>query len=532
MGEEIEEINKMRLKTFLCLTVYLIVGYCHAYKILSILPLPWKSHYRIFDPLMVELARRGHQVTVVNPFPKSVKIPNYTEISLKECFPDNQFMFTIDDTIRMVESLYETANEFSQYVDVEERLYNSCLPIIQLVRSDERYDLVMTELFASDTFLPFVNKFQAPWIGLCANVLTPWTAHRINEVDNPSFVQTMLNIRPMNPRKSTFYERLYNTYIYVALKAIYYFVIEPKCQKVAEKYVGQYVDGPLSNVVTNVSLILSYSNFITNLPGPHSPIVKQIGGIHISEAKPLDQDIKEFIENSKHGVIYFSMGSILRTSTFSEHKRNAFVRAFARLPQRVLWKWEGEFPNQTENIKIKDWMPQRDILAHPNVKLFIAHGGSLGLNEAIYEGVPVLGIPIFGDQPMNILTLKTAGAADMLDYKSISDETVFEKLHTLLNDPSYATNAKKLSELYKDRPMSAMDTAVYWIEYVGRHNGAHHLRSASVHLTWYQYLLLDVIAFVTIIVISFLLILYYIFKVTISYINRRLKYLFCKVKQS
>lgn len=238
---------------------------------------------------MVELARRGHQVTVVNPFPKSVKIPNYTEISLKECFPDNQFMFTIDDTIRMVESLYETANEFSQYVDVEERLYNSCQPIIQLVRSDERYDLVMTELFASDTFLPFVNKFQAPWIGLCANVLTPWTAHRINEVDNPSFVQTMLNIRPMNPRKSTFYERLYNTYIYVALKSIYYFVIEPKCQKVAEKYVGQYVDGPLSNVVTNVSLILSYSNFITNLPGPHSPIVKQIGGIHISEAKPLDQ---------------------------------------------------------------------------------------------------------------------------------------------------------------------------------------------------------------------------------------------------
>lgn len=61
----------------------------------------------------------------------------------------------------------------------------------------------------------------------------------------------------------------------------------------------------------------------------------------------------------------------------------------------------------------------------------------MGLNEAIYEGVPVLGIPIFGDQPMNILTLKTAGAADMLDYKSISDETVFEKLHTLLNDPRY-----------------------------------------------------------------------------------------------
>jgi glucuronosyltransferase len=35
---------------------------------------------------------------------------------------------------------------------------------------------------------------------------------------------------------------------------------------------------------------------------------------------------------------------------------------------------------------------------------------------------------------------------------------------------------------------------VFWTEYVIRHKGAAHMRSAALDLTWYQYFLLDVIA--------------------------------------
>ena len=44
--------------------------------------------------------------------------------------------------------------------------------------------------------------------------------------------------------------------------------------------------------------------------------------------------------------------------------------------------------------------------------------------------------------------------------------------------------------------MSALDTAIFWTEYVIRHKGAPHLRPAILDLAWYQYLLLDVIAFI------------------------------------
>lgn len=62
-------------------------------------------------------------------------------------------------------------------------------------------------------------------------------------------------------------------------------------------------------------------------------------------------------------------------------KREAFVKAFGKLKERVLWKYENEtLPNNPGNIKISSWIPQRDILAHPNVKIFITHGGILGKN--------------------------------------------------------------------------------------------------------------------------------------------------------
>jgi glucuronosyltransferase len=53
---------------------------------------------------------------------------------------------------------------------------------------------------------------------------------------------------------------------------------------------------------------------------------------------------------------------------------------------------------------------------------------------------------------------------------------------------------QKFSALSKDRPDKPLDSAVWWAEYVLRHDGARHLRSAALDLAWYQHFLLDVIA--------------------------------------
>ena len=71
---------------------------------------------------------------------------------------------------------------------------------------------------------------------------------------------------------------------------------------------------------------------------------------------------------------------------------------------------------------------------------------------------------------------------------------------------------KKISALSKDEPESSLNRAVWWAEYVIRHNGARHLRSAALDLAWYQYLLLDVGAFLFLLLAVAVLVPYLILK--------------------
>lgn len=77
---------------------------------------------------------------------------------------------------------------------------------------------------------------------------------------------------------------------------------------------------------------------------------------------------------------------------------------------------------------------------------------------------------------------------------------------------SYQKQAKILSDRYKDRPLSPLNTAIYWIEYVARHKGASFMKTAAVNMPLYQYLLIDVIAFTLLILILLSVILYSVCK--------------------
>lgn len=74
-------------------------------------------------------------------------------------------------------------------------------------------------------------------------------------------------------------------------------------------------------------------------------------------------------------------------------------------------------------------------LGHPNVKLFITHGGLMGTQEAVYCGVPQLGIPLFADQDLNIQAYETMGFAIKVAYEDITKETILNASKRLLEDP-------------------------------------------------------------------------------------------------
>jgi len=73
-------------------------------------------------------------------------------------------------------------------------------------------------------------------------------------------------------------------------------------------------------------------------------------------------------------------------------------------------------------------------IVHPNVKLFIGHGGISGVYEAVDAGVPMLGFPLFFDQPRNIDNLVNAGMAISLDLFSITKDSLLDAINEMINN--------------------------------------------------------------------------------------------------
>lgn len=92
----------------------------------------------------------------------------------------------------------------------------------------------------------------------------------------------------------------------------------------------------------------------------------------------------------------------------------------------------------------------------------------------------------------------------------------------------YLTNTKIVSNIFRDRPLTPEKSVIYWTEYVIRHKGAHHLKSQSHNLMWYQYFLLDVLA--TMLIVTFI-VLFIVNKFTKIIFNYIFKYTYLSIKR-
>lgn len=88
-------------------------------------------------------------------------------------------------------------------------------------------------------------------------------------------------------------------------------------------------------------------------------------------------------------------------------------------------------------VRVEKWVPQRRLLEHPSIALFVSHGGLSSIAESVDAKVPLLIIPFFGDQPRNAFLIQDAGVGLALRALEVTVENVQNLTWQMLSNYEY-----------------------------------------------------------------------------------------------
>uniref|UniRef100_A0A8C7A8P7 UDP-glucuronosyltransferase n=1 Tax=Neovison vison TaxID=452646 RepID=A0A8C7A8P7_NEOVI len=182
--------------------------------------------------------------------------------------------------------------------------------------------------------------------------------------------------------------------------------------------------------------------------------------------------------------------------------------AFAHLSQGVIWKCNSSHWSKdvklSANVKIMDWLPQNDLLAHPRIRLFVTHGGLNSIMEAIQHGVPMVGIPVLREQTENLIRVEAKKFGISIQLKQIKAETLALKMKEVIEDKRYKSAAVAASIIRHSHPLTPDQRLVGWIDHILQTEGAAHLKAHGLQQPWHEQYLLDVFLFLLVVTLSIL----------------------------
>ncbi|MED2760743.1 glycosyltransferase [Bacillus thuringiensis] len=167
-------------------------------------------------------------------------------------------------------------------------------------------------------------------------------------------------------------------------------------------------------------------------------------GPSVATRKEVGSFPTEDLKNEK--VIFISMGTVFNEQpALYEKCFEAFKDVDATVVLVVSKKINiSQFENIPKNFKLYNYVPQLEVLQHADV--FVTHGGMNSSSEALYYGVPLVVIPVTGDQPFVAKRLIEVGAGITLNRNELTSELLRETVKKVMDDVTFKENSRKVGE--------------------------------------------------------------------------------------
>ncbi|QAT90307.1 ecdysteroid UDP-glucosyltransferase [Spodoptera exempta nucleopolyhedrovirus] len=440
-------------------------------RILAVFPTPAYSHHSVFKTYIRALAKRGHDITVI----KSTNKINYNELDdrsniteIDASLSQSYFkkLMTQASVFRkrglVADSSTVTANNYVGMVRMISDQFN--LPNVKrFLREKQKFDIVITEAFM-DYPLVFSHLFgDIPVIQISSGYAVAENFETMGAVSrHPVYYPNLWRSRF---NKLNIWETINEIYEEIRLQNEFEKLAEEQ-NKMLKLQFG--ADTPTVQQLRNRVQILfvnTHAVFDNNRPVP--PSVQYLGALHLTDRKPEPVfGVVGEILSSSTAAIYVSFGSGISTEELEPEFIEMMLSTFEALPYTVLWKYDGHLSRLPENVFVQSWFDQYNLLHHANLKAFVTQGGVQSTDEAIDALVPLLGMPMMGDQAFNTNKYTELGIGRFVDTVSVTKQELIEAIIDVVENPTYRKQLQKLRHLIRNQIVSPLDKAVWYTEHV------------------------------------------------------------------
>ncbi|XP_075253621.1 UDP-glucuronosyltransferase-like [Convolutriloba macropyga] len=469
------------------------------------------------------LSEDGHHVIFVtgskNYKPVKQLHPNITVHEDRHQYLVNEKLSKLlDQTLEQKTSILDLFLSASSAFETMNKLPESYLTDDATLADMKSCDLAI--FLTPDPFWPALvipYKLDIPYI--VVNPRTdPWSHGVVmSPVAEPNFGFSYLD------ENSGFIERFFNAFTVVIGNNLVSWIIDYRYGHIISDLAPEKPYKWPSELYRESGMVFVQQNPIClDFPRNTMPHYQMIGGFSAQKKSSASNEImKPFLDFiGQSDFVMMTFGS--QVKTIPDDRLELFLNAFAKQSQfKFIVRHTGKVDELPKNVMINSWLPQSDLMAHPNIKLFITHGGLNGQNEGAYNGVPMLVVAIYGDHWYNGRRAKRLGTAEVLDFSDVSEPSFSDTLNLMLTTKSYSENAIKCMNVLQSLP-TAKETSLFWINHVLEF-GYDHLQPLTKHMPWWKMIMLDIVLVVSLCSVVGFLLTAWLFKLALKCVKSKIK---------
>ncbi|XP_069782679.1 2-hydroxyacylsphingosine 1-beta-galactosyltransferase isoform X2 [Narcine bancroftii] len=399
-------------------------------KIVVVPPIMFESHLYIFKTLAKALHEDGHEMVFAvsegreipsMDYFRLLRYPGFFNSTTADDFLQSKMRNIFSGRLTALE-LFDILEHYSKNCDL---MVGSKSFIAQL--KEEKFDLLLVD---PNEMCGFVI---AHLLGVKYAVFSTGLWYPA-EVGAPTPLAYVPEFNSLLTDNMNLFQRIANIAVYLVSRFGVNFLFLPKYERIMLKYKIE-PECSMYDLIQGSSLWMLCTDIALEFPRPTLPNVVYVGGILTKPANLLPEEFMTWADGAKeNGFVLVSFGAGVKY--LSDDVAHTLAGALARLPQKVMWRYSGKKPsNLNNNTRLVEWIPQNDLLGHPNIRGFLSHGGLNGIFEAMYHGVPVVGIPLFGDHYDTMTRVHAKGMGISLNWKTMTEDDLYNAMVTIITDP-------------------------------------------------------------------------------------------------